>query len=863
MLVRDIVHRFASHLRPPRFATAAMLAVGLLAGLSGLLATDIASAAKACPNEAVRAEQAATYLPACRGYELTSPVKKNGEEVQVPESNAGQVPFDASLEGGGVAFITTGGLPGSQSGGLYGESRSRRSTSEPSWATLPLNPESRFSSSYTGEGSTGYIEYFSPNLSCGVEQTELPQAARSGRATPQLPSGELAGERVNNLYVWNAAAETAPGSASGTGPESYALVTNVKPSNAAERETDVVDGASSDCKHVIFESGYQFLGAPKGSLYEWTEGAPEETSEGPVRAGTLRVASVLPDGNAAQAPEEEGSAVSPVGGGEKGSDLNEISSDGERVFFTARADEGPDKGGEEVFVRENARTTIEVSASTTTSTPLDTGAKFQAASKDGGRVLFTANYGLTEPSSTGTKAGTKCERSGSGCDLYVYDVQTHSLTDISADSEAATGDTEGASVQSVLGISEDGSVAYFSATGRLVPGEGNSQATDALNEEANVYGYRAGTLFYVATIKKGETGTGSSENSHQEESLDALAGPLGMHYTVSRVSPDGSFLLFATKHKVREYDGEEYENLDQNLNSPDFESYEYSLTSETAVCVTCNPDRGIRPIAASGPPQGPSGGYEVNHLGYLTRTLSDSGRVFFNSVDPLVEQAKNNTVNVYEWRPDGLSGCEGQAGCVALLDSGVDSHASYFADASANGQDVYLTTQQALVPQDQDGLRDLYDVRGDGGFPTPTGKPRCEGEECQGPVGTREAGHAQASESGVGGGNPPVSTVAPPPANGVAAFTAHSVSVKPRVKGFTVAVRVSTPAKGRISVSGAGLRTVVRSVSKEGVYTLKVSLTAGERKTLERRKHVKVRLHVLFAPSSGHSSATSVAVTFT
>jgi hypothetical protein len=830
-------------------------AIGLLAGAALLLPVAGASA-QSCPNEAIRAEQEAGYLPACRGYELVSPPLKNGEEVQVPESYAGQVPYDAAAGGNAVSFITLGGLPGSLSGGLYGEYLAHREASQSSWQTFPLNPESRFSPSYTGEGSTGYFEAFAPDLSCGVEQTELPQARRGEPETPELAPGESAEERVSNLYVH-----------SGEGKDgSYTLLTNVRPDNAGERQTDVVDGVSTDCSHVIFESGYRFLGAPTGSLYEWSE-----TEAG---KGELRVASILPDGTPAKGAGEE-SAVVPADGGERGSNLNELSSDGSRVFFTAKANAGTDAGSEEVFLREDGKT-IEVSASQTKVPKQDTRAKFQAASTgvqptsaSGERVFFTANYGLTEHSSSGGKAVVNCEASGNGCDLYRYEVATEKLTDLSADTEAATGDTEGASVQSVLGISADGSVVYFSAAGQLVAGQGNSEATNVANAEANVYAERvsgagAGTLSYVASIDKAEAGTGGS----QLESLDAIAGPLGLHYTVSRVSANGEYLLFATKHKVREYNGEEYENLDQSLNKPDFESYEYALQSGSSVCVTCNPDRAVRPIAAAGPPQGPSGGYQVNHLGYLTRTLGDTGSVFFNSFDRLLSQAKNETVNVYEWRPNGVQSlagahCEGAAGCLGLLDSGTDSHASYFADASVSGDDVYLTTQQALVSQDQDGLRDLYDVRAGGGFPAPQAKTRCAEEECQGRgAAGQTAPSGYASESGAAGNLSPAAPAPGSGSKGVAAFSAHSLSVKRKVRGTKVTVAIAAPAAGRIAIAGTGLHGVARTVPKAGVYRLSVALTAKERRVLAHRRHVRLRLRVSFTPKGGHAAAVAAYVTF-
>ncbi|HUB36130.1 MAG TPA: hypothetical protein VL972_04845, partial [Solirubrobacteraceae bacterium] len=230
-------------------------------------------------------------------------------------------------------------------------------------------------------------------------------------------------------------------------------------------------------------------------------------------------------------------------------------------------------------------------------------------------------------------------------------------------------------------------------------------------------------------------------------------------------------------------------------------------------------------------------------------------------------QAKNGTENVYEWRPDGLESpgagrCESANGCLGLLDSGVDSHASYLADASASGQDVYITTQQALVAQDQDGLRDLYDVRADGGVPAPAAKARCAEEACQGEFHPPQSPAGYGSESQAAG-NLAASTATPGSGSkGVAAFTAHSLSVKRRVKGTKVTVAIAAPTAGRIAIAGAGLHGVARTVSKAGVYRLTVTLTAKEKRILAHRRRVRLRLRVLFTPHGSHATAVAAYVTF-
>ncbi len=953
------------------------LIVGSLAAGLALGVCSASASAQGCPNEEQRLQQGSTYLAQCRGFELASPALKNEEEVLVQEVHGPQVPFQAAREGGGIAFMTLGALPESSSGGIYDQYIARSSTPGSAWSALSLQPESQFLESYTREGSTGETEYFSPDLSCGIEQTELPLPEHSGESKPQLPAGETAAERITNLYVWHA------GAGSGGTPTlaSTKLISDEKPANAGASErgtTYSVNGATEGCKRIIFESEYQFLGAPAGSLYEWVEGPAGGK-------GTLRVASVLGERENAQHEKEPVPArfVEGTQMGEKQSDLGELTSEvtksGEevsRVVFTAIAEAGPNQGHNEVFLRETRTTpgtsgtetavTIEVSASQGPK-PVDTGARFQGASippaykqgdptesKEGQEILFTANYGLTSQTSTGPES---CDQSlgqmGPGCDLYAYNVRSHTLTDLSADDVEHTGDTKGAGVVSVLGIAEEARehgfeeepLVYFSASGHLGE-DGNTQAYNELtlkNEaevaelvirkieaecssftepeerskceeagkaepkfkeevraeheaqqskcaelavvaeqercagvlardeaklrEANVYAYREAAnhtveLSYVATIGQREAGTGAN----QGEELDAVSGPGGMHYTASRVSADGAYLLFATHLKVREADGEEYENVNQITNERDYEYYEYSLASDGVTCVSCAPERAERPIQRR--LHGSSGAFQTNENGYLRRNLSENGTVFFDSVNPLVGRATNKTVNVYQWQPEELGGCEPVAGhpgvgSVCLLDSGSDPNASYFADASANGENVYITTQQQLAPEDQDGLRDVYDVRAGGGMLSAP-LARCSEEGCQTPYrGLGSTGYA--SESGVGGGNPPLSTSppGPPGKGGVKAFTAHSVSVRHKVRGTKVKVSVSAPAAGRISIFGAGLKTVSRSASKAGVYRLEVLLTAKQKKRLRRHKHVELTLHIRFAPRSGHAAATVARVTFT
>ena len=286
---------------------------------------------------------------------------------------------------------------------------------------------------------------------------------------------------------------------------------------------------------------------------------------------------------------------------------------------------------------------------------------------------------------------------------------------------------------------------------------------------------------------------------------------------------------------------------------------------------------GEQPIADAYEQFSPHGVFDVVQNGIIKRNLAVDGRVFFDSLQPLHAAvgansfvASNGSVNVYEWKPAGLEGCvppavgEGlpaPAGCLGLLSSGTDPFPTYFEGASADGQDAYITTHAQLVPQDQDGLNDLYDVRVDGGIAASPAAPSCSAEmqECQ-PQGPGLGSSPHASESGAGGGN----VIATPtkPVTGVEGTHSVKAFVKGKVKGTTARVSVVAPAKGTIVASGAGLKGAQMNAGAAGTYTLKVSLTAKEKRLLRRKHTLRLKLRVSFSSASGQRSVATASLTF-
>jgi hypothetical protein len=132
----------------------------------------------------------------------------------------------------------------------------------------------------------------------------------------------------------------------------------------------------------------------------------------------------------------------------------------------------------------------------------------------------------------------------------------------------------------------------------------------------------------------------------------------------------------------------------------------------------------------------------INRPAYQPRYLSNSGRLYFNSLDPLVPQDTNGTGDVYQYEPAGVGGCTGSrptytaanAGCVDLISSGTSNQASAFLDASESGKDVFFFTAAKLTGEDVDTRQDVYDAREGGGFPEPARPVVCQGDACQQPA---------------------------------------------------------------------------------------------------------------------------------
>lgn len=651
-------------------------------------------------------------LPYKRAFELVSPADKRPVGNMEQLATVHQL-YQATESGDHVGYLVLNGVEGSPAGGevVYAGSRSSAG-----WSHTEITPPPVVSApEANGEhfaATPGFVRYLDPrDLKCGLVESYNP-------LTTDTPSADTE-FGVFNLYRWNAASD------------SYTLITNRIPLNPNAHKPGAdgfykVAGVSSDCSRIIFQSkAYTFISGATG-LYEWNE-------------GVLRDAALRPDGSTPSLSSQEAARVA--------REKNSVGPDG-RFFFTAASDEGADAGQAAVFVRKSPTEVVDASQPTNGST---LGARYAGASPDGSHVFFLGNYGIADSSSLGPIeecAGVSLDNTlihDTACDLYAYDVEDGTLTDISVDTNPA--DSKGAVVQGVMASSRDGSVVYFAARGQLVPDKGRTYAENLQGPGfANVYRYDAAVPPAEAVTYVGSLTAEDVRNQALIMSSSAT------NNWSSQTTDDGDYFLYASR------DGLE-------VNNPDAveSAYLFSALAGSTSCVSCPVDGsapkervsniqfvGIPSVIAGMRP----GGSNVQPV-----SLSEDGRVVFNSEEALAPGAVEGhgehlgtaawqfltQTNIYEW----------DQGQVSTLATGA---AETLGVGGPSGRDVFIKSFSRLSAQDFDFSADVYDIRSGGGFPPPPSAPvPCDpvSGACEGPSSSPPASGVPASGSFVGPGNPP------------------------------------------------------------------------------------------------------------
>jgi Tol biopolymer transport system component len=666
-------------------------------------------------------------LPDGRAYEQVTGPEKGGLAIGGFVSST-----FASPDGDAITFFTLGTLPGSEGAQNFGTYLSTRGGS--AWQTTGLLPPSNL-------GREGKVKGVTEDLSTSYTSAFDPSSS------------------TNGLYERDTASRLTSLIARAPRPMNVAATTPTGSRMLLETSESLTPGTTPGVHN----------------LYVWD------------RSGrTIHLADAMND---AEEPTE-GAFAGPEGEAARNSRFvpEALTPDGENVVFTAVTDgqlylrrhvlaQQSQLNGQEECTEAVKACTIEVSMSQATA-PDPFGPQIAhlvgVSDAEDPAIFFTSRGRLTDDANTGPADESE--------DLYRYDSADGVLTDLTPDAP----DPAGAQVIGVPGIATDGASGYFVANAVLGDGAAHGAAPGDCNPEFQQFGQGECNLYYWSdTGHMAFVGRLDAEGERSSDQFDWVSRSnsreLGREYS-SRVSPDGSSLVFRSQHQ---------QTTSPIGGVPNF--YRYDAATDSVQCITCDPSGAEQP----GEPTlfswtATSGGFEkfvpgLNLVGAGNRFYFESGaRLAPDDINgeggcPEVPAISGELVprcqDVYEWEGKGIGSCrrdEQAGGCLFLISSGTSPTPSFFASADSSGANVFIFTDQRLVSQDRDDATDIYDARVDGGL---AGQNQPPAVPCETPGACRSTAS----------GSPATSS----PATATFAGTGNPVEMKPPSckKGFKKARR--------------------------------------------------------------------------
>lgn len=469
----------------------------------------------------------------------------------------------------------------------------------------------------------------------------------------------------------------------------YSLVTTEQPrlTVSANQYCVGLQGFTPGFQRVFFKAnGALTPDAPEGpgwSLYEWTA------------QGGIALVSVLPG----ETPAPPG-AITNFGHWNSNCEAERlidgaISADGTKAIWTT---------GSALYARVDGTETVQLDLPQGGPGPAGSGL-FRAASNDASKVFFTADSPLTP----GAHAG----------DLYRYDFGAplgSRLIDLTTAASAAE-------VQGVVDASDTGDAVYFVAGGVLAENVGAAVEAKGVPQKAkaganNLYLWQedVGTRF-IARM--------SPVDNAANPTSDASAWDIAPASRNAVATADAGVLAITSIEPLTGSEGNS--QLDGEATR---QVFLYDAGEGELVCASCNPTN-ARPLGGAATTGWKTAFSQPRFL------VENGGRLFFESFDALAGEDHNSSRDVYEFERAGVGNCEttsstywsSSGGCLDLISSGAaGSGSNFFLDASASGDEVFISTAERLVGIDTDEKYDAYDVR-KGGKPQvePPLPPECNG----------------------------------------------------------------------------------------------------------------------------------------
>ena len=645
-----------------------------------------------CPNSHVRQQTSAAQLLDCRAYELVSAPHTAGYDV---ESNLiqGQAPFagypEAKAPSGEPRLlygIHDGAVPG------LGEPANRGVV--PYVATRTA---AGWRSEYAGLPST--LDPASPPFGSPLLAADSSLEALAfggpGLCAPCFGEGlqtgipvHLSGQEAPAQGMVPASGSTPPPSAT---PDGY-----------------IAAPLSADGQHLIFGSTSQF--APGGN----DETGDVSIYDRDLKTGETHTISDNENGEPLACLPTPGQCHSP--GDPNGISELAVSTDGSHILLGQKVTEDTDHNVYwHLYMDVNdSNDSIELTPGATE------GVLFAGMTEDGSEVFFTSAEHLTHEDTSHT-----------GADLYMWsqegEEEGHPLTLLST-GEGSAGDTgsciplsnangahwnslEATANCSVLAIGGGGGLAAKAGDVYFLSPEKLESAHGAKNRP-NLYLAVPGqtTPRFIATL-----------SPEDQLVIDALREAEARRTADFQLTPGGEFAAFPSTLPLAGKGEETAEHA---------EVYRYDAATEALACASCTltetPSTASSSLAADG------------------LSLTEDGRLFFNSDDALVATDTDEVSDVYEWEPLGVGGCAETTpaysavteSCRALVSAGTSTFPSSLLSADASGADVYFFTRDRLAQEDENGsTMKVYDAREGGGFSYQLSPPDCKAsDECHGPA---------------------------------------------------------------------------------------------------------------------------------
>jgi hypothetical protein len=272
--------------------------------------------------------------------------------------------------------------------------------------------------------------------------------------------------------------------------------------------------------------------------------------------------------------------------------------------------------------------------------------------------------------------------------LYRYDTETEGLELLTkASNESNAADFK------VLQISADGSTIYFMSQATLTPDAPNTG-------EQKLYVWRDGNLSLVASFSP----------LYDTSPKVYWASPSGRYFAFLAATPNLTGYDTTNPACTSPATGE---------NGACGEVYRYDAGTSELICVSCRPDGEMPTVGAYlGTENAESGTHS------FLRAVNDRGQVFFSTAEQLVRSDTNSYSDVYEYNDNTGD---------RLVSTGIGT-GSVIAEVSADGSNVFFTTQDKLVGIDTDKATDVYDARVNGGLASqnpPPPREECIRDDCK------------------------------------------------------------------------------------------------------------------------------------